>query len=362
MGKKTKVIIIILVIVTVILGALLLMAKVWKSEQKEVEYPKGSLVNDFFVSQNTTYKESKYLSKSQYFTLLPYIIDVPDATHGVSGNGTIYEAGKNNALYVSEIYGDYGKQIVDEFSTTVLFNADKDLGELLVGYETDGYINGYKAHYIFDKLTVSDGQAKESVYLVGYILDIPDYDYDVLICVTTSQYTTEDLFACDKYAVDVINTLRFDEKSEITPEPEIEIEEVDSFEDSADTPDEPIVEPPIIPIVPEDAIIQTEEIVVDANYTNLLLTWRWTNLNTLVELKLYDASGALFYTPTLCEGGVAEFELGYFAAGKYTMEIRGLNYGATSYECAENIIIDESADSEADTEVSASDETNVEEE
>ncbi len=335
MKKSIRIVLMILSILAAGLLILLILAYANKKEPVEqTVLPTGSLSSDFFVSQNMVYEPNAAFSEQLPLTYAPYTFDVPKVLSGTVGEGTVFNLDTLYNLYISEADEEQNvtTHLLLEYPKSVLIGAEErrcSYDELENG---TGYINGFDAEYSVGRINIGDGESRAEQYIVYYLLKVPEYHENVFVGCTTTILSTDSLKHCEQMSVAVIKTMQYkaDMPSLITlrrppiveEESEIPSEEPVSEEESEDAE--------IIPEVPNNAIVQIEEISIDREYQDLILEYTWENEDTMIEAKLY--SGGTKFSPTRYERGKAIFELGVFHAGSYQIEIRGLNYGETKAE------------------------------
>ncbi len=333
MKKSWKILLLILCVVAAALVILLIVADKNKKETVEILIPEGSLSSDFFVSQNTIYQENENLLQSRNLTYAPYSVDVPDAVSGEVSEGVVFSLDEINSLYISEAdeENDLKSHILNEFPQTILLGAKPEKCSFEEIKKNSGYINGFKADYVVAAIHISDEKSEAEAFFVGYLLYMPQWHQTLIVAVNSKVLSTQSLSDAERYAVAVINTLRYlpgEEEKVMLRRPVIleepsEVLEQPSEEESEEESEE-------IPKVPSNAIVQIEEITIERDYLNLTIEYSWENEDTMIEARLY--SGGTKFSPTRYERGKAIFEIGVFTAGSYQMEIKGYDYGKTHAE------------------------------
>lgn len=334
MKKSDKVWLIVLSILAVLLFGALFVVRTLQAEQQKVtvELPVSTLTGSLFESQNTVYVEDEGLSETLLLTHIPYQVDVPDVENAVSGNGVIYNFGAHYMMYVSELQNADKKTVLSEYSKAVLMTATDENCTYTDVLSEVGYLNGFEMEYFIMKCKISDGNVVEERCIVGYIIQIPDYDYDLVLAVGSDVYSTSTLENAKACADALVKTIQYNKElaAHLAKIEELENSEEDSSdgEVSAETGQ---VSP--LPGIPANATTVEETVTLTTDYENLSVTVRWDNADTMVDLKLYNSTKAFFYTPTSYDRGVAVFDnLGQILAGEYYMEIYGADYGEVNYE------------------------------
>lgn len=339
MKKADKIWLIVLSILGVFLFGTLYVSRTLQSEQvkETVLVPQSTLTGSLFESQNTVYTPDEELSETLSLTHIPYTIDVPEVESAVSGNGIIYNFSSHYMVYISELQGATKESVLSEYSKAVLMGATDDNCTYMEVLSEVGYLNGFEMEYFVMKCKISDGSVIEERSIVGYIIQIPDYDYDLVVAMGTDIYSTSTLESAKTCADALIKTIRYnkglaaelEKQAEESDSEKLDAEAVDG-EDGEATETIPEVS---LPAIPENATTTEETITLTADYSNLRVTVSWENVETMVSLKLYNSTKAFFYTPTSYDKGVAVFDnLGQILAGEYHIEIYGADYGEVDYE------------------------------
>lgn len=361
MKKSDKVWLIVLSILAVLLFGALFVVRTKQAEQQKVtvELPPSTLTGSLFESQNTVYVADDGLTETLLLAHIPYQLDVPNAENAVSGNGVIYNFSSHYMMYVSELQNADKKTVLSEYSKAVLMSAtDENCTYTDVLSET-GYLNGFEMEYFIMKCKISDGGVIEERCIVGYIIQIPDYDYDLVLAVGSDVYSTSTLENAKACADALVKTIQYNKElaARLEKAQELEEDSENASEDSEGSVETEQVNP--LPGIPANATTTEEVVTLTTDYENLSITVQWENADTMVDLKLYNSSKAFFYTPTSYGRGVAVFDdLGQILAGEYRMEIYGADYGELSYEFVETVPSQETGSGE-NTSESVSENTDV---
>lgn len=227
-----------------------------------ISYPKGTLTESLFESQNNEYIPDERLAKTYAFSTAPYLIDVYDKPEAKVGNGSIIQMEDDTYSYITEY--ESGKTpkdvLLSEFPPALLINFDPSHTVYETLESQAGYINGFMASYFFNTFSISNGDSVVTAYSVGYELiqtQNPQAPHFIVAVATTRASTSH--FANCKAAVDImVNTLRYDEKLEKDQQKETEkIEKEKELEEKkaetiADTPQTGGYFDPLELILPED--------------------------------------------------------------------------------------------------------------
>ena len=184
-----------------------------KPEEKEgLVFPKGTMSDSLFDSQNTTYKQVKEFSETYAFSHIPYTVD------RFSGDGAIVDTGcifpykdTGYRFYFSEIRkdADFFHTIKKQYGTGVLYEYDPELSYVEDIYVQNGFVNGFSGSYTISKFVMDDGETQKKEYLFGYYLEVPNYDYNMLIAVGT-QVESSQIFANAKAILDqLVFTIKY---------------------------------------------------------------------------------------------------------------------------------------------------------
>ena len=185
-----------------------------KPEEKEgLVYPKGTMSDSLFDSQNTTYTQVKELSATYAFSHIPYTVDTYPVDGAIVDTGCIFPINNSSfRFYFSEIRkdADFFHTIKKQYGTGVLYGYDPELSYVEDIYVQNGFINGFSGSYTISKFVMDDGETQRKEYLFGYYLEIPNYDYNMLIAVGTQSEDSE-IFANAKAILDqLVFTIKYD--------------------------------------------------------------------------------------------------------------------------------------------------------
>lgn len=328
MSKKSKVWLVILAVLFVCLGALLILVNQYKGNHIEVSLPSGQLSDDLFVAQNTKYQPDKNLPLTIDLNFAPYSIDIFDANAAKVGNSTIIYIDAATNLYLSETpYEDYHSVLLSEYAKAIYLDADMSTSGYLNLFETDGYIDGFKAKFFVDKLKICNASGSREVYVPGYVLNIPEYTDYVVIAVPTLMYDTTTLSNCEIIAAAVLNTIQFEEDRAENFVPNEVTEEVNIVANVEETTPEPESTPEPAPPVIET---KTQIIVIEKDFDDLFIKLSWSNPTTIDDIKIWDPSNVFFHTPESMDENGAVFEMGMCSEGEYTLEMTGPDWGEVS--------------------------------
>lgn len=187
-------------------------------QQPDVVYPPGNLSDNLFVSQNSVYTESEALPVDYSFPDVPYIVDLPDGNTADVGSGHIVQATENVVVYASQMAmsTDFHSVVLSQYPKVVYMNYSQDDSYSMTVKEEYGYFNGLPTTYFVDHLVVSTGMSdtdSRNAYVLGYCFQ-PENDVDckMLICVATTECSTEAFENCKAVLDTVSYTVRYDEK------------------------------------------------------------------------------------------------------------------------------------------------------
>lgn len=217
MDKTSKIVSIFLGIIAVFLfGFYLYLSGVNKSIPRELVYPESGLSQNIFVSQNTKYKAVSGYTDRRNFSQCPYGYDIAVTDSAkVSDYGRIYMVSDSMYFYTTEYRKDENIETIlrNELSQAVMIDSDASMTAIKNIIHEEGYLNGFKADYYIDCMTVTNGNRTASVYITGYALSITDssidHGYKMFIGVM-SGYNTTDAYAQGKDVIDsIIGTLHY---------------------------------------------------------------------------------------------------------------------------------------------------------
>lgn len=219
MNKKQKT----LTVVSLILGIISLagysaLSIINDKQQDNISYPKGTLTESLFESQNNEYTPDEQLARTYQFTTTPYLIDVYDKPEAKVGNGSIIQISDDTYSYITEYEaGKTPKEVLlSEFPPALLINFDTSHTVCETLESQAGYINGFMASYFFNTFSISNGDSVVTAYCAGYELiqtqnpQAPHF----IVAVATTRASTSHFENCKAAADMMVNTLRYDEKLE----------------------------------------------------------------------------------------------------------------------------------------------------
>lgn len=219
MDKTSKILSIILGIIAIVLfGFYLYLSGVNKDIPRDVVYPPSGLSQNIFDSQNIKYRAVSGYNDRRSFKQCPYGYDIAKTDSAkVSDYGRIYMVSDSMYFYTTEYRKDESIETIirNELSQAVMIDSDASMTAINNVLHEEGYLNGFKADYYIDCMTVTNGNRTATVYITGYALSITDssadHGYKMFIGVM-SGYNTTTAYAEGKGIVDsVIGTLHYNE-------------------------------------------------------------------------------------------------------------------------------------------------------
>lgn len=341
MTKRTRVLIGVLAFLLIFLIALyVLVGAVYVPQEEQVIYPSSELVESIFVAQNNQYVENESLSNTHSFETIPYLVDVPDGNGAKVGTGTVYQVSDVFFAYVTEFTDQYDVQdvIAAQFPVALLINYIPENTRVTIHAQENGYINGFKAEYIADQLSVTDGVNQSQAAVIGYVLDAPEgtyYGNHMFIAVCTTNVTTDAVNSCAQVLSAIIKTVRYDQNldnklvqaaEEKKAQEEAEIQELlaqqnEIAHEGEDVPDNTTIV--------GDEVVEAVPIVVADDYITFNLRVEWTQTNPNAVLELFFPDGNSYASPLESSDYGCVFALSNVQAGTYTLRIK--NY----QECGE---------------------------
>lgn len=337
MNKKTKTILIILAVLFVVLAIFVkLLEKFEEKEPIPVAVPSGNLSDSLFVLQNNTYIPQDSLPTVISFGKIPYSVDMVNNSHVSVGNGYVFSLSQGYLTYVTcvpknEVCAVMLKQ---EYAKAILINTVPEMANCSLLLEETGFLNGFEVTYSVYELGITDNVSLNYSYIVGYLLSMPDWDYDLYISVATMTYDTETLQNCKDILDMLVYTVRYDEKRAADIRNNVAITS-NVTQGTQNEQEQDTITPTPAPSttqneLPEGASTQEHLVVLRQDYANLRMEISWSNAYSNVEMILYDPTKTYFYTPVSCADGVALFYVGQVSAGTYYLEITGADYGEVS--------------------------------
>lgn len=368
MKKKSYIVIIILAFIAVLLFIIyLFLGVINKTLPKEIVYPPSGLSQSIFDSQNMKYTPNESLTVHHIYEHCPYQFDITDSDIAKVGEGgAVYKLSDTMYVYTTEYSEEQDTEEVlkKELSKAIMIDSD-DTMTVIDNYVFDqGYINGFKADYYINCLTVSNGSRTASVYLTGYVLTITDEEYDhgyrLFLGIVTARKETESftnakllldtLMATYQYNDDVQGKLLKAEK-EAAQQAEREADEQEEAEKKAaqqqkldetivstdgsttdmaaqgeNTASDSIQVPDSSSNIPQQ---KDMTVTVDGEYTNVSLYFYYSNVNNMVEVTLYNPEKTKSYIPISNSNGTILFQLDKMEAGKWIVSVTG-EYGTCS--------------------------------
>jgi hypothetical protein len=335
MNKGTKKLLIFLSVLFVFFFVLyLLVDSVYVPPKEEIAFPEGELTASIFTSQNNMYEENESLPQHHKFKTVPYIVDVPEAIGAEVGTGTVYQVNDTIYVFVSEYTDQYNVQdiITSQFPVALLISYVPENTKVTAMVDRVGFINGFSAEYIADRLYVSDGTNSQEAAVLGYALDVQDENYignHMLVSVCTTDLSEENLAACAQVLSVVIRTVHRDEglQEELEQQKKREEEAAKKeAEEQAQAQEQTQQEQP------DDVsqhIVSTEQanvteipITLETDYTNFKLTVSWTLENKDAVFELFLPGGVSYADPSEVTTYGATFNLATGPAGQYTLRIK----------------------------------------
>lgn len=379
MKKSVKILIAFLSVLAFMLGIIYISLSIFhNSLPKDLVYPEGNLSKSIFDSQNMKYVPNANLPVSYEFESCPYTINICDADKAKVGNGSVYELSDWMYVYFTEYAKDEKIEnvIKDELSRAIMIDSNKDMSVLETYVYEEGYINGFKADYYIDCLTVSNGNRSSSVYLTGYALTITNEEYDhgykMFVGIVTAENTTEtfaqakqvldELIATFNFSEDTQETILRMEKEELDEEERLkkiaEQEETQALEkakeqettvSTGDGQNTSNADPSGQTASGEEENMESEnyeekQATITQEYTNVQLYFYYTNIDNDVNVVLFSPDKERRIEPSLSDKGVMLFNLDTMEPGKWIFGITG-DYGT----CSTKIYSDEISQDSADT-------------
>lgn len=205
-SKKQKICLAILIPLLFIAIAITVIAKnEYEHLPKNYTFPNGSLQNNLFAAQNTTYVANENFVKQHLFKSIKYVIDIPDTQMANVYNATFLSQ-ESGLFYITETTKDSFTASVKKELSNIYFNQDLDLS-IEVNVNNQGYINGYSATYmgmVARKDTID-------ILILGYLIEI-DSSHCIFIGATTKEESS--LPQWNQNCVSLINTLRVYDQDE----------------------------------------------------------------------------------------------------------------------------------------------------
>lgn len=336
MTKKQKILLSILIPLFLVLFIFVTILGQFEEEMPvEVSLPAGNLSDSLFVLQNNSYQGNDSLPLQVNMNYLPYSVDMAKVSHVSVGNGYVFNIASGYLSYVTSIPKNETCAVAlkNEYAKAILIGNVPEMANCSLLYEETGYLNGFDLTYSIYELGITDNETVNYSYILGYLIDIPDWEYDIYMSVSTMTYDTGTLQNCKDVLDMLIYTVRYDTKRA----QELKQVMTQAQQDNSSQPDVPTPteipessENPDDDPLPEGADVNEHLIILKQDYVNLKLEINWTNAYSHVEMILYDPTKTFFYSPESCADGTAVFLLGQVPAGTYYLQISGADYGEVS--------------------------------
>lgn len=350
MTKKEKAIIALMIPVAIICLVLYVLITEYSAQQKSLlVYPEGTLSDSLFVSQNNSYTKNDSLPNSHAFLTVPYYIDVMAGSEANVGRGSIIQAAEDIFIYLSEynpVTDNAESIMLEEFPSALLIDYNP-LYTYSQKLETQtGYINGFAANYLFNMITVSNGEISRTAYVAAYDMVSIDHVEDdsyprIMVAVVTTSANSQSFAVCKNVLDAMALTIRYDEKlaKKIDSEKEKEAVEAESTkEDSKEESTEGSSKEPDSDIPPHEREAEEynydftdliEDNDVDPRFVPLIVDEEYEDMYILVTtdifvkdsvMTLYSADRKILGVNSVSEDGL----INTLHAGKVTKEEYGL--------------------------------------
>lgn len=367
MKKSVKVLIVFLGVLAFFMGMIYIALNiVHNSLPKDLVYPEGNLSKSIFDSQNMKYEPNANLPITYEFESSPYTIDICDTDKAKVGNGAVFEVSDWMYVYFTEYAKEQNIESVikDELSRAIMIDSNKEMSVLETYVYEEGYINGFKADYYINCLTVSNGSRSSSVYLTGYALTITDEEYDhgykMFVAVVTAENSTETFAQAKQILDELVATFNFSEdkqdkilrieKEELEEEEKLqkeaerakaqalkEAKEQETTVSTGSGQNVPGTDAPIDEAVSAEEkneesnanAYEEKQATIDQKYTNVQLYFYYTNIDSDVSVVLFSPDKEKRIEPALSDKGVLLFNVETMEPGKWIFGITG-DYGTCS--------------------------------
>lgn len=304
----------------------------------EVVYPKSELTDSIFDSQNTEYVSDAELPNIQQFDDIAYLYDSPDVNVATIDDGKIYSLSNGSFIYVTSYSKSSSLEgvVAHELGQALLIDLDESQSLMRLLAQDEGFINGFSAKYVVDRLIVTNGKQRMDCNLVGYNLMVPNASKNVFICAAyPGQLDTSGFDALKRVCRKVLYTFRYSQ------------ERADSIEqrrsnEAREAADEQAREANALKEQEErEAALKASEpdvkylaATLSQDYANLQLTIYWDGKDT-PEVRIYNPDKTLSFSPSTTGDGEAVFRIGAAQKGTWIVEVTGSGYGECSMEQAE---------------------------
>lgn len=345
MKNSTKITLIILTTVSVILLLIyFFLDAIGKSTPQEVVYPASNLSQSIFDSQrqNMVYTPNGSLTEVYAFSHCPYQFDTVKAESAhVGDNGVVYDVVEGSLLFTTEFPAteSVSNVIKNELTNAILIDADVANSALENNVYEEGYINGFKAAFRVDTLTVSNGNTVQSAYLTGYELTITEEDanhgYNIYLGVVSNADTTEQYNTSSVILGNVLHTFQYNEDLQnalVQAEDKLAREESLAAQRERDEQEANQTGEYVGVEGASDSIIQagediprksTKTVAIEKEYRDVVITYSYSNLESEVSAVLYNPDHSQRYEPTSSGEGFMKFSISHMEPGTWTIEIDG---------------------------------------
>ena len=160
-------------IATIILGIVaaglfifyLVLSNVNKQIPRPLEFPASNLSQSIFDSQNIKYSPNAAYTNRHYFYYSPYSVDIADAESAkVSDTGIVYKISDTMYFYITEFETGTNMESVirNELPKAIMIDSNAEMTAIDNYVYDEGYLNGFKADYYIDCMTVTNGSRTAS--------------------------------------------------------------------------------------------------------------------------------------------------------------------------------------------------------
>jgi len=307
-----------------------------------IVYPKSTLSDNLFVSQNTDYVAQEDYDVPYDFMDVPYVVDLPSGDTADVGSGHIVAGNDSIVFYVSQIEDTVSPHdaVLSQYPPVVYINYSKDASYAQTVLEDYGYMNGMAATYFVDHLLISTGssQSARNAYVLGYCFDLGEkYPYNVMVSIATTTESTEAFEACKVLLDSLAMTVRYDaeldaiqqrEREQLAKE-EAEAKEREEKQKQQDALDAKKAQEDILKSKAESAsssysAMANEKVLpitVDKDFSNLSILVTWDNEVEGVLLSFKSKDGTVHVTPEHILSKQAIIDVGPCTAGEYQLSV-----------------------------------------
>lgn len=334
MTKKEKGLLITVAIITVLLmGIYVFLHNASISQTVYIEYPAGTLSDSLFVSQNNTYTENKALPVVYDFERIPFSVDLPSGSSAKVGNGIIVKIDDQFMIYVSEHDPSISAQtlFLSEFPSAVMMNYSPLYTYAQTQKSQEGYINGSKAEYEFDVVSISDGVTSKSAFTAIYDikqLEKEEYESRVVVAAITLNDDNDSLNSTKLLIDAIMSTFRYNDKSDKQMKNEgseyisVDIEDIEEKQKPTSMNDL---------IYDTDVDPSVKGVRIEEEYENLFVTIYCEFSSEMAQLSLFNTEfeeitekivSDDYKTTSFRVGKVSEDDFGrYFLKVTYTSDV-----------------------------------------